>query len=283
MPSVRQGSGTVYPTRPHVVDVLLPAPRSSEVVVPPHLLAHAGAGSTWQAMVSVVALGLVVVVALAAAGRLELRAPGDLVLPLAAVAILSSLAPLGDRWLSDWIGWAFPLGVVALLGILLAAFTPLRLAADGVLLYVVIGLGVAGAIVLYRPLTIAWHPPADMLPDPGAATIAILEPEEDSPVPAGETTVEVTVDGGSIGPGGVPFEELSADHTEAGALGVEVAGERVPVDLDQACTQDDPCERVSFPVELPAGDEVALRVEFLRGDGMPFGPPVFDRVELLVE
>lgn len=251
--------------------------------MPPQLLAHAGAGSTWQAMVTVVALGLVLVAVLAALDRIELAAPGDLILPLAAVAILSSLAPLGDRWLSDWIGWAFPVGVVALLALLLAALTPLELSPGGVLSYVALGLAVAGAILLYRPLTVAWHPAPDYLPEPGGARIEIVEPADGAEVETGQTRVEVAVVDGSIGPGGIPFEDLGADQAEAGFLEVLVAGERVAVELDQDCTQADPCERASFPVDLPAGDEVAVRVEFLRGDGMPFSPSVSDRVELDVD
>jgi hypothetical protein len=248
----------------------------------PQLLAHAGPGSTWQAMVTVVALGLAVVVVLVALGRVELDAPGDLILPLAAVAILSSLAPLGDRWLSDWVGWAFPVGAVSLLVLLLAAFTPLGLAPDGVLLYAALGLAVAGAVVLYRPLTVAWHPPPDYLPEAGGTSIVILEPPDGAELGEGEVSVEVEVAAGSIGAGGIPFDDLPADQAEAGTLEVTVAGERVEVELDQECTRRAPCEQASFPVELPAGGEVAIRVEFLRGDGMPFSPAVSDRVELVV-
>ncbi len=249
----------------------------------PQVLAHAGPGSTWQAMVTVVALGLVVVTILATLDRLELGAPGDLILPLAGVAILSSLAPLGDRWLSDWIGWAFPVGVVALAVLLLAALTPLQLGTGRPLPYVALGIAVVGAALLYRPLTIAWHPPPDYLPEAGDTRLEILEPADGAEIEAGELRLEVGVAEGSIGPGGVPFEDLGWDHAEAGTLEVTVAGGRVDVELDQECTVSEPCERVSFPVEVPPGEEIAIRVEFVRGDGMPFSPAVSDRVELVVE
>jgi hypothetical protein len=231
-------------------------------------------------MVTVVALGLALVVVLAAFDRLELQAPGDLVLPLAGVAILSSLAPLGDVWLSDWIGWAFPVGVVAFLSLLLAALTPLRLATDGVLLYVATGVAAVGALVLYQPLTLAWHPPPDYLPDPGSTEVAIVDPEEGDQLPAGETTVRVWVVDGTVGPGRVPFDDLPWDPAEQGVLEVTVAGERVEVDLDQECPEANPCSEVTFPVELPEGEDVGLQVEFLRGDGMPFSPGVIDRIVL---
>lgn len=227
-----------------------------------------------------VALALALVTVLAALDRLELRSPGDLVLPLAAVAILSSLAPLGDELLSDWIGWAFPVGTVALVALLLAAFTPLRLTTDGVLPYAAAGLAVVGALVLHQPLTVAWHPPLDRLPDPGGAEVAVLEPAEGEQLEPGEADVRVRVVEGSVGGGRVPFEDVPADPTEGGTLEVIVGGERVDVELDQDCPRSDPCREVSFPVELPEGEEVGLQVELLRGDGMPFSPSVIDRVRL---
>lgn len=244
------------------------------------LLAHAGAGSTWQAMVTVVALGFVLVMLLVALGWLELDSPGDLVLPVAGVAILTSLAPIGDDWLSDWIGWAFPVGVVALVALVLAALTPLRLALDGVLLYAALGVAALAAVLLYQPLTVAWHPPADFLPDPGDTAIEILEPADGAELEPGEITIGVRVENGSIGPGQVTVEEVPSDPTEQGVLELTVGGERVEVDLAGQCPATDPCEQVEVEVGLPAGEEIGLQVELLRGDGMPFSPPVLDRIEV---
>jgi hypothetical protein len=246
------------------------------------VLAHAGPGSTWQAMLVVVALGLTVVFLLTALGRVVIAHLDDLVLPLATVAIVSSLAPLADEWLSDWIGWAFPLGVVMLVALLLAATTPLELAPDGMLVYAAAGLAVAGAVVLHQPLSVAWHPPPDLLPEQGDAQVTIVAPEDGATVEAGILVVEVEVTGGSVGPGGLAFEDLPADPEEAGALDVTVDGNRVPVALEQECTRDEPCSRVSLPVELEPGP-VRLRVELTRGDGMPFAPSNIDSVELDVQ
>lgn len=246
----------------------------------PTLLAHAGAGATWQSLVSAVALALVLVVALVASGRVELRSPGDLVLPLAGVAILSSLAPFGSAWLSDWIGWAAPVGTVALLALLVGALTPLRLSVRGPLVYGAAALAVVAAVVLHQPLTVAWHPPPEALPDPGETSVEIVEPADGDQRAPGEVTVEVRVHGGSLGGGRMPTEELPADPTRQGVLEVIAGGERVDVEYDRTCTASDPCETVRFPVELPGGEDVGLQVELLRGDGLPFSPPVLDRVEL---
>lgn len=227
-----------------------------------------------------VALGLVLVVLLASLRRLELQAPGDLVLPLAGVAILSSLAPLGDVWLSDWVGWAFPIGVVALVTLLLAAFTPLHLATDSWLPYAAAGLATLAAVVLYQPLTVAWHPPPDTLPDPGGSEVAIVEPEDGEQLEVGEATVHVRLVEASVGEGRVPLEDLPGGPTERGVLDAVVAGQRVEVELDQDCADEAPCQEVSFPVELPEGEHVGLQVELLRGDGTPFSPSVLDRVEV---
>ena len=179
-------------------------------------------------------------------------------------------------------GWSFPVGVIALTSLLLAAFTPLRLATNGGLLYVAAALAVVGAIVLYRPLTLAWHPPAELLPEPGDTEVALLDPLDGDERDAGTTTVAVRVVDGSVGPGRVPFEDLPWNPSEQGVLEATVAGERLEVEPHQTCTESTPCAEVTFDVTLPAGDAVGLQVEFLRGDGMPFSTPVVDRVELEV-
>jgi hypothetical protein len=241
------------------------------------LLAHAGPGSTWQSLVTAVALGLAVIAVLVVAGRIRLGSVDDLVLPLAAVAILSSLAPLADYWLSDWIGWTLPLGVVVLVSLLLALTTPLELTPTAPL---TIGMVVAAAVsaaVLYAPLTRTLHPPADFLPSSSDAEVRILVPEEGSSIEAGTLEVSVAVVGGSIGPGGLDLEDLPADPEEAGDLTVLLDGDRVEVDYLEDCTVAVPCTTVTFPLEVEAGER-QLTVEFTRGDGTPLAPFVADRV-----
>lgn len=241
------------------------------------LVAHAGPGSTWQALVSAVALGLAVVALLVVAGRLRLRSGDDLILPLAAVAILSSLAPLADYWLSDWIGWTLPLGVTVLVGLVLASSTPLELTPTSPLTIAVVVLAAVAGTMLYRPLTIALHPPPDELPLATDAEVEILVPEDGASIEAGTVEVSVSVSGGSIGPGGLALDDLPADPEEAGDLAVFLDDGRVEVDYLEDCTVADPCTTVTFPLEVDAGER-DLSVEFTRGDGTPLAPFVADRV-----
>lgn len=239
----------------------------------PLFVAHGGPGSTWQALVTAFAVGLLVVVALTVAGRIRVTSADDLVLPLAAVAVLSSLAPLADYWLSDWIGWAFPMGLAMLAGLLLAAFTALELTLRSPLTWAVTAVAVLGAAVLYGPITRAWHPPVDYLPLADDAQVQILVPEEGAQIEAGTFEVSVAVTGGSIGPGNAALVDLSPDPEEAGGLAVSLNGERIVTSYLEDCSIAQPCQTVTFPIEVGAGSHDLL-VEFTRGDGMPLAPQV---------
>jgi hypothetical protein len=241
------------------------------------LLAHAGPGSTWQSLVTAVALGLTVVVLLAVLGRLELRAAEDLILPLAAVAILSSLAPLAEYWLSDWIGWSLPLGIIMAVTIVLALVTPLELTVGSPLTIGAVVLFAVAATLLYRPLTLALHPPPELLPLSDDAEVRILVPQDGAVIEAGTLEVAVAVENGSIGPGDVPLDELPEDPEEAGQLVVFLDDQRVVPEYLEDCTVAQPCTSVTFPVDVEAGSR-QLIVEFTRGDGTPLAPYVADRV-----
>lgn len=243
-------------------------------VVP--LLAHAGPGSSWQAAVVVAAVALAVCVVLAAFGWLSLHEPGDLLLPFAGSAILASLGPLGQTWLSDAVGWAIPLGAVAALALLLAGLTPLDLSLASPLTLGSVALAVVGIVMLNQPLTVALHPPAEMLPLRDDSEVAILAPEDGQTIDAGEVTVTVEVTGGSIGPVSSDLDELTPDPEEAGSLAVYVDGDRMDVAWD-GCTVADPCSRVDVEVPLSEGERT-LAVEFVRGDGTPLAPTVIDRL-----
>jgi uncharacterized membrane protein (UPF0136 family) len=250
------------------------------------VLAHGGPGSTWQAMVVVAGLVLGVVFVLAAIGRITITSRDDLLLPIAAAAIASSLGVIGHELISDGIGWGLPLAVVTLAALALAAFTPLDLRFPAPLPMIATALALVSMVLLYRPLTIALHPPAELLPLADDSDISIAAPADGDELPAGTVEVLVEVAGGSIGPGVVPLEELPDDPEEAGTLLVSLVrldedgsvSDQVTIDPDtSACTLETPCSSVAFDIEVDAGDH-RLIVEFVRGDGVPLAPFVRDQV-----
>jgi hypothetical protein len=253
------------------------------------VLAHAGPGSDWQAMVVVAAVVLAVAVVAGAVGRLTVARPDDLVVPFATAAVLSSLGLFASEWLSDAIGWALPVGVVAAVTLVLAALSPLDLRLPAPLPMGAAALALVGAVVLYAPLTVALHPPAELLPLADDAEVAILVPADGDTVPGPTVEVVVAVTGGTIGPGDVEVGDLPADPEEAGDLAVAVAQvradgttapqERVAVSYEEACTVAVPCSQVSFPLTLEAGTW-RVTVELTRGDGTPLAPYVRDAVEV---
>ncbi len=243
----------------------------------PFLLAHDGAGATWQALLVVIALGLVVVVVLTLVGRIRLDQPDDLVLPLASVAIASSLAPLGSAWLSDWIGWAFPIGVVMLVTVLLVTLTPLQLGTTEPITYGAFALAVVGAVLLYQPITLAWHPPVEFLPLADDVEVSIVDPDDGTEVAAGEMLVTVDVTGGSVGNELVSIDEVGTDPEEGGLLEVAVNGEAHEPTFDEDCSRSATCTTVTFPVEVDTGPN-DVTIEFRRADGASFTPLVTDRV-----
>ncbi len=245
------------------------------------LLAHAGAGATWQALLTVASLGLAVVAVLVLLGRVSVQTPDDLVVPLASVAIIASLAPLVDAVVSDWVGWAFPVGVVALVALLLAVLSPLELSPTSPLAFGSVTLAVVGGVMLQGPLTLAWHPPPETLPVADDAQVSITAPEDGAEVDAGELEVQVEVTGGSIGPGGLDADDIS-DPEEAGELAVRVDGTTRPVEIPPDCTLEDPCDQVTVTVEVPEG-ESEISAELLRGDGTPLAPFVADDVTVTAE
>lgn len=246
------------------------------------VLAHAGPGSTWQAMV--VAAGIVLggVVLAAGLGLVGVRRPGDLVSPVAVAAIVAGLGVLASGVLSDWIGWGLPLAVVALTTLLLGAVAGVDLRFPAPLPMGALALAAVGAWLLSSPLSVALHPPAEVLPRSDDAALTIVTPAEGDEVPAGLVPVTVTVTGGSIGPGGASLDDLPSDPEEAGQLTVAIqevraddgAAPQQRVELDPTgCTLIAPCEEVR--VELPVIPGTwRLTIDLQRGDGTPLAPPV---------
>jgi hypothetical protein len=206
--------------------------------------------------------------------------------------IASSVGLLAHEQLSDAIGWALPVGVVATGALLLAATTPLELRLPAPLAMGSLALALVGAAVLHGPLTVALHPPAALLPLADDAEVAILAPAEGTVVAAPTAEVVVAVTGGTIGPGDVELDALPTDPEEAGDLAVALAAvrddgttapqERLAVTYAETCTVTAPCSQVGFPVTLTPGTW-RLTVEFTRGDGTPLAPYVRDTVVFTAE
>lgn len=129
------------------------------------LLAHAGEGASWQALLTVLAAGMLVLFVLALVGRLQLDGPGDLTLPIASVAVIGSLAPVAGDPVSDAAPWAVPAGVVLLVALVVAAVTRRALTPGSPLAIGAVVTAVAASLALAPFLVDAWYPD-------GAATTA---------------------------------------------------------------------------------------------------------------
>lgn len=239
------------------------------------LLGHAGAGATWQALLVLLSFGTVVIFVLAVAGRLVLDEPGDLVLPLAGSAILASLSGTTAGFLSDWVGWWFPLGVSALVAVVVAASTRWSLGPTSPLAIGAVVVAVVAAVTLHTTIEGAWHPTGTGV---GArwtdAQLALVTPTDGQDVAVGEVEVVAAVQGGTIGPG--PATTTPGDPEEGGVVRLYVDG-RLQSDADgQALPPDEDCTsgcaQVTYTVELERGVHV-LSLEFLTADGQSFDTP----------
>lgn len=256
------------------------------MTVTPLVLAHAGPGATWQAMVVAAAIVLAGVVLAAGVGLLTMRRPGDLVSPLAGGVLVAGLGVLASDVLSDGIGWGLPLAVVALVTLLLGTVAGVDLRFPAPVPMGALALAGVGAWLLAPPLTVALHPPPEILPlsDDAALTIQMAGDE----VAAGLVPVTVAVTGGSIGPGDAPLDELPGDPEEAGQLTVAIEEvrddggaapqRRLDVELP-GCTLRSPCDEVELELPVRPGTW-ELTVDLQRGDGTPLAPPVRARTTL---
>ena len=244
-------------------------------------LAHSGPGASWQALLFVATLGVTILAVLAWRGQVPVRSFDDLVLPLAGIAIASSLAPVADEVLSDLVGWFLPSGAAAL--VLLVAYATweagdhARRNAGTVLL----GIGVVGSILFGSAIGRSVHPPLDDALFPDDVAIAITAPSggatATSPV---EVVVEVT--GGSVGAPEDVDEVVSDDPEENGFVVLFVDGAIVEQPPAGSCTRDEPCTTLTWSLDVEPGDR-RVQVEFRPSGGRAFTSAVFDSVQLTVD
>lgn len=239
------------------------------------VLAHAGAGATWQALLVLASFGTVAILLLAAFGKLTLEEPGDLVLPLAASAVLASLSGATSEVLSDWVGWWFPLGLSALVAIVVAATTSRTLRPTSPLLLGAVVVGLVASLTLHTTIEDSWHPTTT---GTGAAwtdvQLTLVQPVEGDTTAIGAVDIVVQVTGGTIGgPAG-------DDPEEGGVVRVFVdgrlatGGDGRPVAPVEDCTSG--CTEATYPVELERGVHV-LSLEFLTSAGQSFDTPTGER------
>jgi hypothetical protein len=243
------------------------------------LLAHGGSpNNPWIGVMTVSAWVLLAIFALHVARRLELDAPGDLLLPLAAVVLIAGLTgSLGDT-ISDQGPWAVPAGLVVLVALVWAAFGDVDFAWGQRRTFAVLGIAVVAAAALYSPLEDLWFPTDDadevLLPVPDDVEVAaeVVEPLDDE----GRFAVRVTLQGASFNDnqtvtGGDDPEEGVVPKFPVGSV---VLNPTIP----EACAAQDRCTEAVFQLTLPPGltddPPSELEVELLTADGRAFAPPV---------
>ena len=239
-------------------------------------LAHAGAGATWQALLTLLSLGLAVVVILVLTRVVAIDEPGELVLPLAGVAVLAGFSGALGNILSDWVGWAFPIGVVALVVLLVHAVTSLPLTATSPLTVVAVAAALVGAYTLQGPIVRAWHPvtvglasaPLDDL------TVEIVQPAGDTTVAPGPVPVTVSVTGGSLGEAFSTTGALAQDPEELVGITLTAVsretGESTSVAGDPQGTCSDGCESATFEIPINGPGEWTIFVEAKTSDARSF-------------
>lgn len=258
-------------------------------------VAHAGDGATWQALLALLGLGLAVVLVLAVVGVVSIDTPGDLILPLAAVAVLASLSGAATSTLSDWIWWAFPLGVVALIGLVLAATTPLQISGATPLLAGIVVVTALSVVIFDDPITRAWHPQplaVDIQAYPaGDLELRLTSLAEDDTVPAGDLTIEVELAGGTFV--NAPTADSSDGQT---SLADPTAGGYVQVFLDGVALFDEDggplrpnedcaagCTSASYTIpDVPAGTHRAI-IELRAADRLAFTLSVFEQAQFTAQ
>lgn len=114
-------------------------------------IAHAGGVGAMLSLVTVLSGGIAVVFLLVALGRIPLTSAGDLTLPLASVAVVSSVAPLMGDLLSDLAAPAAVVGMALLSWLVVAAVAPID-PRHPVALIAAVSVAAAAAVLLGPPL-----------------------------------------------------------------------------------------------------------------------------------
>ena len=247
-------------------------------------LAHIGSpNNPWIGVMTVASWVLLVVFALVVARRIEVDAPGDLLLPMASVVLVAGLTgSLGDT-INDQGPWAVPAGLVVLVALLWSAFGDLDLQWGERPAYVVSALAVVAAVALYAPLEGLWFPTdetGEFLPALEDAEVAaeVVEPLGED----GTVVVRVTLQDATFG------DNAAGERPDDPEIGLTPRFQVGPVYLTppipEDCVQQQACTEADFELTLPSGfvtdPPESLVVELLTADRMPFAPPLQARFDL---
>lgn len=249
------------------------------------LLAHIGSpNNPWIGVMTVSAWVLLVVFLLVVARRIQVEAPGDLLLPLAAVVLVAGLTgSLGDA-INDQGPWAVPAGLVVLVALLVAAFGDVDFRWGDRSTFVVLGLAVVAAVALYNPLENLWFPTnEDDIPLPaledGVVTAEVVEPLGDD----GSVIVRVQLDGATFGDG--TMRERPDDAETGLTPRFQVGTVYLTPPVPEECASAGDCTEAQFELVFPESfvtdPPEELVVEMLSADQLPFAPPLQDRFSLV--
>ena len=248
------------------------------------LLAHIGSpNNPWIGVMTVSAWVLLVVFVLVAAGRIQLQAPGDLLLPLAAVVLVAGLAgSLGDV-INDQGPWAVPAGLVALVALLVGAFRDVQFRWGDRRTWVVVGLAAFAAVALYSPFNNLWFPTDDSgEPLPALQDAVVTAMVTESLGEDGTLTVRVVLEGATFGDTTMAARPADPETRLVPRFQVGPVYLNPPVPPECAAVED--CTEAEFELTLPTGfvsnPPESLVVELLTADGLPFAPPLQTRFEL---
>lgn len=256
----------------------------------PIMLAHQGAGASWQALVVVICVLTAALFLLVVGKVVKVRDHNDLVLPLAGVVIISSLGTAQSDSLSDHVGWAIPVGVIALAGLLWAAFKPDDASLRSPITWVLVVVAALGGVVLQAPLSKSLHPAvlvfdASTLPTADDITISLVAPDHvDTTQGAAVTatspvTLVVTVTGGSVGNQLLDAAAAPSDPEELGLIRILEGNRELTVQPQESCSPDAPCTTLTYVLDLEPGTHTVY-AEFLTATGSTFLPSVFKAMVL---
>lgn len=248
-------------------------------------LAHQAAGASWQALVTVVGVLSAALFLLVVARAVRVSSHSDLVLPLAGVVIISSMGTAQSDTLSDHVGWALPLGVVALLALIAYAFWPAAMRPTSPATITVVIVAILAGVLLEGPVSKALHPPVAVfdvqsLPFVDDVAMTIVSPATQSTVTS-PVTIVLEVTGGTVGNRLMTPSEAPSDPEQLGLVRILDGTTDLLVLPLEPCTPQDPCTTLTYELDLAPGTHT-LYPEFLTATGSTFRTSVFASLVLHV-